>query len=272
MELLRRVRLPWQQLRVERDGFSVSEIYKRAAGSVARDTELIMDRYGIRVETGERVEGDLDDVAFESISNPIALAQHLGLMKAILGCYPPDFIRFCNITQARVADTLTLSGDPYLEESHSVGGVADSSGPIYVAALRAARNTHHEILHRADQQSGELTASKLLDWAQINPSGYLGYMGEGYYKVPEAERPHIPHGYGFISSYSRVDIFEDRATIMEVLMTNPKRLQELTSEDKILAEKTRVLMEDLERWSGGRMDNQYFKDLWTGKVNEEYWG
>lgn len=233
------------------------------------DLEFIRDNYGIRVRVGRRVGADLEDTRFDQYSTPSIVAEDISFFRTILGKYPPDFIRNCAITQARMVKKLELEDYVYWEGHRRIGGLASSEGPIYVSGFFPEGTIHHEIFHRADQQSGQMTERKQRRWMRLNPSG-SPYLHKKYWDMTFDERVQVNFR-GFGAIYGRCNIWEDRAVIAELLMKFGSGLFTRTDHDEVLAEKVRRIMIDLGRWSGERMNEQYFRDLETGVVNEDYW-
>ena len=76
---------------------------------------------------------------------------------------------------------------------------------------------------------------------------------------------------GYADSYGLINGREDRATVIGLMFGNPAKLSELCKEDEVLAKKVAVMKKYYLKWSNGRMDEQYWKDLGEGRVNEGYW-
>lgn len=229
---------------------------------------LLRDAYGIRIRLGRGLTGDLETVTFKRWTTPSIALEDVSILRRELAKYPPEFIRFCGITQFRFVQNLSLEDHEYWEGSKDVGGLASSRGPVYIASY--GENTiHHEIFHRADQQSGELNDKKQRKWKKLNRLSNP-YLYRAYWDMSEEDQSKLPVS-GFARRYGRVDIWEDRATVAELIMSNLGKLEQRTEEDEVLANKTKRITIDLYRWSGGRMNEQYFEDLKAGKVQEGYW-
>lgn len=229
---------------------------------------LLGDTYGIQIRLGRGLTGDLETVTFKRWTAPSIALEDVGILRKELAKYPPEFIRFCGITQFRLVKELSLEDHEYWEGSKNVGGLASSRGPLYIAAC-GEDTIHHEIFHRADQQSGELNYKKQRKWKRLNRLSNP-YLYRAYWDMPEEDQSKLPIS-GFAKRYGRVDIWEDRATVAELIMSNFGKLEQRAEEDEVLANKTKRIIIDLYRWSGGRMNDQYFKDLKAGKVQEGYW-
>lgn len=230
--------------------------------------EFLRDTYGIRVKLGRGTTGDLGTVTFKRWTAPSIALQDAIILRRELIKYPPEFIKFCGITRLRFVQNLSLEDHEYWEGSKGVGGLASPSGPVYIASY-GEDTIHHEIFHRADQQSGELNKKKQRKWKKLNRFSNP-YLYRTYWDMSWQDRSKLSID-GFARGYGRVDVWEDRATIAELLMSDLQKLEKRTEEDEVLANKVKRVAIDLSHWSGGRMSEQYFEDLRAGKVQEGYW-
>lgn len=229
---------------------------------------FLRDSYGIRVRLGKGSNGDLGNVTFKRWDIPSIALEDVTILRRELGKYPPEFIQSCGITQLRFVRGLSLEDHEYWDGSKMVGGLASPSGPVYIARY-GAETIHHEVFHRADQQSGELDSKKERRWKKLNRLSNP-YLYKTYWDMPWQDCRKLPYT-GFAEPYGRVDVWEDRATIAALLMTNLEKAEKRIEEDEVLANKAKRIVIDLYRWSGGRMNEQYLADLRAGKVGEDYW-
>lgn len=229
---------------------------------------FLRDTYGIRVKLSRGTTGDLETATFKRWTAPSIALQDAVILRRELVKYPPEFIKFCGITRLRFVQNLSLEDHEYWEGSKDVGGLASPSGSVYIASY-GEDTIHHEIFHRADQQSGELNEKQQRKWKKLNRLSNP-YLYRAYWNMSWQDRTKLPID-GFARGYGRVDVWEDRATVAELLMSDLKKLEQKAEEDEVLANKVKRVVIDLHRWSGGRMNKQYFEDLKAGKVQEGYW-
>jgi hypothetical protein len=233
------------------------------------DIRHIRQRYGIRVRVGRSTVNDIKDLSFVRFTTPHLAGYDTKDFRSILGLYPPQFIRFCRINQARLLKELSDKKHPYCRGEKNIDGFASSNGPIYIVGTYYEEIVHHEIFHRADQESGELEGVKEDNWDDLNMKE-MPYLYGKYWDLTEEEERGVTYR-GFARLYGRVDVWEDRATVAEMLMSNPQEAEKRIAEDPILLAKTSLIKRDLYRWSGGRVDEKYWQDLYNGSVDESYW-
>ena len=117
-----------------------------------------------------------------------------------------------------------------------------------------ARAIHHEFMHSFDTDSyvvasfddKELTRAKYHSrWAELNQDGNNSYLGFDANIDPSYSQVHPETG--FITGYAMTDPAEDRAEVMAFIMTNDygQKLTTLMKEDKILADKVDMLINDI---------------------------
>lgn len=256
----------------ERSSSGKHEAFWRLLG----DLRFIRHSYDIRVKVGRRISSDLKNVSFERYDPDTIIANEgVASFRKILSKYPPEFIRFCGITQTRMVEKLLLGKHRYWKGHRTVGGLASPEGPIYVAGYDLEGIVHHEIFHRADQELCKLEnirrqRRRQLEWKGLNKHYTTPYLYGSYWQLTPEERLKLSYQ-GFAEPYGRVDIWEDRATVAELLMTDLEEAKIRMSEDKTLAQKAFIIYRDLYHWSGGRMNGRYFEALRRGQVDEEYW-
>lgn len=104
------------------------------------------------------------------------------------------------------------------------------------------------------------------DWDKLNPGGSKIYQewGKG---APSADMQY------FASKYGSQTEREDRATFGEKMM-DPSDLKELEKRAKtndVIAKKLQKMKSYYFHWSIGLMNDQYWEDLKSEKVDENYW-
>lgn len=193
--------------------------------------------------------------------------------------YPPDYIRDC-------CDMVYLANDLKLRGKSVLGFVNRGNKNAFLnfgtTTQNLRRTIHHELFHLADNEEIEQGFSFRFgrhryglyreniaineEWREINREGdFSGYQGELFadYGVDEIS--------GFAGPYGLKNAHEDRATVAELMMTEPLAAKQRGESDMILHEKMLRIARLFYERSGGRMGKRYFGDLMLGKVNEEYW-
>lgn len=199
------------------------------------------------------------------------------LLRNQLAKYPPNYIQRCAIRKAVLVSSLTENNENY-------DGIATTDGTLYIVIDPtdwdcSSETIHHEIEHQAyDVYSREKTAivfekqikkplrrTTYLDvaWGQVHETHRIQYSGDGWSKRRNTN--------GFVRDYGSRDTHEDKATIMELLMTKPSELQEQCRTDVALSAKLTHMKRELERRTNGQMDEEYFNALASGTVDENYW-
>ncbi len=133
------------------------------------------------------------------------------------------------------------------------------------------RTVHHELVHFTDffslvfKEEGGAG-----NWPNSKPGDpFSGYIGDEYKSLEL--RYLFSNPPGFARVYGMKGVLEDRATVAELLLTDPKRLEGITTHDSLLAKKVNDLKQRFYKISHGKMDEQYWQDLEQGKVKEGYW-
>lgn len=245
------------------------EQWERMWGIVG-DLRFLRDYYGVKVVVGSTKQGDLDHVAYKRWKIPEIVRADIIRFKQELGMYPPEFVRFCRLSHVRFSETLSLSDHAYWQGNRKLGGLAISTGQMYLTSNGGKETIHHEIFHRADQESNDPWLKKEKRWRKLNRRNKMPYIHSIYWKMNATDRNRLPFP-GYASPYGRVDAREDRATVQELLMTDPQEASERAMEDPVFYQKLGLVMLDLCRWSNGKMNRQYFNDLFNGEVQAGYW-
>lgn len=258
-------------------GFNLSDLPKEGFGKITDNWRFLRDTYGLRnIRVAPVSEADHPSVAGGELDFEEAIVA-FGVLRAELSKYPPDFIKSLDISTVRILRNLNLKGedDMRLEE---VAGVALETGVLYIALMPErnpefyARTIHHELAHIADYEEYELkdkfALGELLDavndslldlrWRACSPGNMFRYKGKRWRESEEAGE-FGPEG--FATPYGTVNPKEDRATVIEYLMTRTGALLDRCSTDKILADKVKFVLKLFERRTNGAMGIEYFARL-----------
>lgn len=251
---------------------------------IERDRGFIKQRYGVEVDFTPQ-EG-----------TPLITAEKrdvLSWLRGELAKYPPNFYQhFHTLKKFQVFNDIYIGEDlvgGYVNDP----GSFDSASSAYKEVDRIIlakkigflnvnnffgwtnddnfkKTFHHELLHFTDFFSFVFKEGGIGNWPSSKPGDpFSGYVGDKYKSF---ERRHLfsPPA-GFIRVYGMKNIFEDRATVAEVLLTDPKRLKKMTINDPLLSKKVADLKQRFYKISNGKMDEQYWQDLEHGNVKEGYW-
>ena len=248
-----------------------------------RDVRFIRDRYGIEVKFGRRDNNDIDEARLVSCGS-LAAAESAVILREELAKYPYGYLQGCQINRIRFVEELAIPKDGQPNKLQTIGGKAYYySGHLYVkhhsADIRVREGIHHELGHRSDQviyqrlrSYGQLGAwlgwFHRKPWPVANSQGV--YLDGKYFDLPPEEISALDIT-GFARAYGRNNYWEDRATVAEGLMTDPKGYFDRGKSDPILNRKIQLMMADFWLRSGGLMTKGYFEDLAADKVNETYW-
>ena len=131
---------------------------------------------------------------------------------------------------------------------------------------------HHELFHAVENIDNP-------DWAKLNKGGENAYLKAWQYnlnwrdldKELEAEVKQFIRPIGFASQYGQTNEFEDKATVAQLLITNPQRAFSLAQKDTVFSKKLEVCKKAFKELSDGKMDESFWQDLMAGKVDEDYW-
>ena len=156
-----------------------------------------------------------------------------------LNRYPPDVVRAVGLHQVVVCTAFQDQGKPE-------GGVADfAAGTIYLSAdgfdAESAwwRHTiHHEMFNLLDHSAGTLDAADP-DWTAANPAGFH-YGPGGFAATAENASTDLSSAVtGFVTTYARSAIEEDKAEVYGWLMADPAAVAARVRVDPTLATKVR---------------------------------
>jgi len=145
----------------------------------------------------------------------------LQLLDDVLSVYPPDFFSSFKWTR-HYGGLLFMIVDDILMGEEPIGGLqagADSDGRIVIYLSRISvkeRAIHHEIGHAVDYRIRWKFPDAYTDWNKLNPEGLI-YTND--FSVIMKDSENLEPDDWFVREYSKIDEFEDRATVFEALMT-----------------------------------------------------
>ena len=147
-------------------------------------------------------------------------ADMLRLLDDVLSVYPPDFFSGFKWTN-HYGGIIFLLVDDILRDGMSYGGFqygADSDGKILIWLSRTSakeRAIHHEIGHAMDYRIRWKTPDAFDHWYELNPDDFL-YTGD--FSISGTGKGNEEPNDWFVREYSKIDEYEDRATVFEALM------------------------------------------------------
>ena len=194
---------------------------------------FLESRYGISIRMGDECREDPSE-SFQIVITPegdTAFQQMvygnrryrdlLCLLEDVLSAYSPDF--FSGFRWTRDYGGLKfLLVDDILRNGLSYGGFqygVDTDGRIQIWLSRAGakeRAIHHEIGHAVDYRIRWQDPDAFNDWYELNPEDFL-YTED--FSISGTGRGNEEPDDWFVREYSKIDEYEDRATVFEALMT-----------------------------------------------------
>jgi len=181
---------------------------------------------------------------FECEKNVTPFKQLIYLIKKEIDVYPIEFINNSGLKFIMICEVLTLN------ESKVVGvapGHYDQSpGVFYISAklLKDGRNNprvksmlkhvfHHEFYHIIDSQLTNVIIDN--QWEKINKNKYSKVEISGDLNLDSSIN-------GFITQYARNNQNEDKAELFAMLITKNSEVKKLLNKDKVLFDKTKLLI------------------------------
>lgn len=225
--------------------------------SYLRTLADIKEKYDIDVVIGEdRLEMEIGYVA----PKPTIARDYIEFFLAKeLSIYPKDIIKKSKVARIVLCDKIASCGRHY-------HGLADMKvlilpfkrNTIYLN-VRSKRNSydratvHHELFHAIDFHD-DWSRYTDFEWPKLNESGfeYARYLGGG----------NAPYdGNGFVSTYSKCAVHEDKAELYAHLIVNHSGVEARTRKDPILKAKTERIKQLLSKFSSA-----YNDDFWQRRI------
>jgi hypothetical protein len=235
-----------------RRGADVAELWQ-ARSDLAADVEAYDHRDATEARLGIRVARALAPVADLTpagvyAGRPAGRTPFLGLLPALLtelDRYPPAVVKRIGLHRVLICTDLTAAG-------RVVGGTSDfSTGTLYLSTADADGGpamfrhiVHHELFHLIDYAAGTLGRPDPA-WTAANPAGFQ-YGGGGFDALTQNASVDLASATtGFLTSYSRSAIEEDKAEVYGWLMADPGAASERAAVDPTVQVKLARLREIL---------------------------
>lgn len=259
------------------------------------DLQYLRDEYGLSVEMGRLNPSDHPNIAW---IDKLVLPQAVRAVRVVreeVSKYPPEYLQFCGIKHFRLVRSFLknrsgwpLGWAPYADGDYVYLGTNQNGN------LPNKGTLHHEVFHISDyrgfdkrvSQSAENQTDKpvmekltmetyLASWLSLNPHGIEHYFMRNSKYNAYLRKHNIRDGAtpirGFARVYGLKDPWEDRATIAQLLMSQPKEAERRQRYDPMLRAKLNEVLTVLAERSEGRMSGKFLNDLMAGRVKEGYW-
>lgn len=206
-------------------------------GSLTEKAEKLEDRYGVRILIGANVPAEFSDYTAETCTDSAVIDGSLSVLENVLSLYPDTyFTQLKGGYYRNIAIYLTGALHP-LDVSSNISNAsafATESGGTMQLAFDLGDDLSpdtviHELTHAADYR---FAGEELLDedeWNSMNPEGfsyyysYINDKGESYETAGSLENTAVSgcpaDDVWFIDPYSKTYPMEDRARLMETLLS-----------------------------------------------------
>ncbi len=239
--------------------------------TIKENLRYLFDNYGIIVNIGSATQGDVAPT-FKEVDISEA-AKALRALKEEIAEYPREYIDNCHLGRIRIGSKVSMTTEKSAAEP--VGGFADwregEKRQLYLALEESdsadsdhfRSSVHHELFHMSDKNLEHSFEEIDEEWSRLNPGGKSDYLRRGYsvWHDPNSTTQQTERSSGFANAYGKENEWEDRATVAELLMTNPKEAERLAEEDPVLKAKIEKIKELYKQRSNGKMDDEYFRNL-----------
>ena len=206
-------------------------------GTLTEKAGELEDKYGIRILLGTNIPTEFSDYSAEPFTDPAAIEGSLSVLENVLSLYPPNyFTKLKGNYYRNIVFYLTGALRPLNAGSNisNAGAFATESGGTMQLAFDlyddlSPDTVIHELTHAADYR---FAGEGLLDedaWNSMNPEGFSYYFayidenGQSYETAGSADNTAVSgcpaDEVWFIDPYSKTYPMEDRARLMETLLS-----------------------------------------------------
>jgi len=244
--------------------------------------EFLKRVYDVEVDTETDFSGTGNRISAEELSFEEKKESLLWLREEVVK-YPPTLVRHISgLRKIKVLKNVYLDDKP-------VGGFS-TDGEMVISLDRGASQRftwggiyhfslegnslfsgifHHEFSHNL--QSWNMTQEDYSEWIELNPEGRNAYSKYNPSIILNTLNSPDFKASGFLCENSMKDEKEDQADIARLLMTESDWMISSFKEDAVLASKIEKCREYYYRWSGGKMNEMYWRDLSEDMIKEGYW-
>jgi hypothetical protein len=219
------------------------------------DLGALEKKYGVRVVT--RDVQPTGDRIHATACIPEELARYTPLFAAEFGLYPADVIRRAQLERIVLCKDLSYGGQLR-------GAIPDFEGKtLYLDAVRGIEKStylrkviHHDFFHMIDyRDDGNLYSDK--QWEALNPAGFHYGTGGANAQGDPLSSVLTDRYPGFLNSYSKTGVEEDKAEMFANLMVEPNYVERRCRSDSVVRTKVAALKRLLARFSA-EVDEQFW--------------
>lgn len=205
--------------------------------SLTDKASKLEDRYGVRILIGANVPAEFSDYTAESCTDNAAIDGSLSVLENVLSLYPDTyFTRLKGGYYRDIAFYLTGALHP-LDASNNISNASafatESNGTMQLAFDLyddlSPDTVIHELTHAADYRFAGEDLLNENEWNAMNPEGfsyyysYINEFGESYETAGSPDNTAVSgcpaDDVWFIDPYSKTYPMEDRARLMETLLS-----------------------------------------------------
>ena len=205
--------------------------------SLTDKASKLEDRYGVRILIGDNVPAEFSDYTAESCTDNAAIDGSLSVLENVLSLYPDTyFTRLKGGYYRDIAFYLTGALHP-LDASSNISNASafatESNGTMQLAFDLyddlSPDTVIHELTHAADYRFAGEDLLNENEWNSMNPEGfsyyysYINESGESYETAGSPDNTAVSgcpaDDVWFIDPYSKTYPMEDRARLMETLLS-----------------------------------------------------
>lgn len=213
-------------------------------GDLTKRAQALEDRYGIRVLIGANVPAEFADYSAQPFEEQATIDGSLSVLENVLSYYPDNYFEALKGTYYRdVAFYLTGALSPLNAQTNisNAGAFAtESNGTMQLAFDLnddlSPDTVIHELTHAADYRFAGEGSLEEEAWNGLNPEGfsyyyaYIDETGESYEYSGSLDHTAMggsaPDDVWFIDPYSKTFPMEDRARLMENLLSGKSPYEE----------------------------------------------
>jgi len=215
---------------------SLKDAGKKAEEAVGEATpEMIEDEY-LRVakKCGFTIGNTLGSGVTGTLLSPEEAREHLPKFFAAMDIFPVRFLRETRLHTVVLCRNLKSNGG-------RVGGLAVSTGTIYLDVPFGSYVIYHEMFHIADKQWQNEKWTKLND----KQFSYSGAPAPDKKPKPTAKQDPVKTKEelrkDFVSDYAMTQEMEDRAETFALMVADPKKFAALAKENPVLEQKAQIV-------------------------------
>ena len=183
----------------------------------------------------------------------------IDMINSQIDLFPQSFLRKAGLNYVMICDDILVNAShpEGLAPSHY-----DQSPGVFFLSLKKIKKQidsgqsniikhifHHEFYHIIDSTLTKAVVDE--EWVKLNRYPYSNKNLKANFKKILTDQK------GFVSSYAKNDEFEDKAEVFAYLMTRHQKMKKILTQDRILYNKTKLLI-------------QRMKSL-SSEINKNFW-